>query len=439
MISQQQALDSAISTAAWINQYQRNTEHGLCWSRCSEKPQSLRRDLYHGSAGIALFMSELYLATGDSSYRDAALGACADIVAYVRGRDQLSCAIMTGWPGYAFALCEVAKHCDAAHLREAAAYCLDRLIQQASDIGSGIGFIEPMPFSEISGFSGDREIYDTSVGAAGAALVLLYAHEEQLHPRALEWATAISERLLDVVEKVKGGYTWGLMSDCPFPFEAPNFAHGGAGVGFLLARLYQSQPDQRYLEAAIEAANYLQSIATPTGSGQLVRHTMTREGEGLFYLGQCHGPPGTSRLFRLLTEITGETSWDRWGSGLTDALIDIEAPQVRGRGLWNNVSQCCCDAGIGDHALTLYRIGGEDRHLQLALRTATEIVAHSAIDGATGHMCWPQAEHRSRPDFVEQQTGYMQGAAGVGSFLLHLATVQADTPIKIVFPDCSAL
>lgn len=48
---------------------------------------------------------------------------------------------------------------------------------------------------------------------------------------------------------------------------------------------------------------------------------------------------------------------------------------------------------------------------------------------------WSTAEHRTRDRFVESQTGYMQGAAGVGSFLLHLATASAGSPVKIVLPD----
>ena len=44
---------------------------------------------------------------------------------------------------------------------------------QATELGSGIGWIEPAPFSDITGFTGDREIYDQSVGAAGAGLVFL--------------------------------------------------------------------------------------------------------------------------------------------------------------------------------------------------------------------------------------------------------------------------
>ena len=37
-------------------------------------------------------------------------------------------------------------------------------------------------------------------------------------------------------------------------------------------------------------------------------------------------------------------------------------------------------------------------------------------------LAWDQAEHRARPDWVQRQTGYMQGAAGIGGFLLHFGT-----------------
>ena len=52
-----------------------------------------------------------------------------------------------------------------------------------------------------------------------------------------------------------------------------------------------------------------------------------------------------------------------------------------------------------------------------------------------GGLCWPQAEHRGQPEFIQTQTGYMQGAAGIASFLLHLATVKAGNPVKIRFPE----
>ena len=68
-----------------------------------------------------------------------------------------------------------------------------------------------------------------------------------------------------------------------------------------------------------------------------------------------------------------------------------------------------------------------------ACGTTSVIADASTVDG--GKRSWLQAEHRERPDFVEAQTGYMQGAAGIGSFLLHLATFDAEVIAKIPLPD----
>lgn len=64
---------------------------------------------------------------------------------------------------------------------------------------------------------------------------------------------------------------------------------------------------------------------------------------------------------------------------------------------------------------------------------ASNLVA-AALKAVEG-LGWSQAEHRSRPDFVETQTGYMQGAAGLGSFLLNLATHSGPVSAKIALPE----
>jgi hypothetical protein len=50
-------------------------------------------------------------------------------------------------------------------------------------------------------------------------------------------------------------------------------------------------------------------------------------------------------------------------------------------------------------------------------------------------MSWVQAEHRTRPDLLFAQTGYMQGAAGIGTFFLRLAHAARPAGRRIVFPD----
>ena len=81
----------------------------------------------------------------------------------------------------------------------------------------------------------------------------------------------------------------------------------------------------------------------------------------------------------------------------------------------------------------MYRVTGEEFYRDLAVRVAKELIKRS--DNSDGLCCWPQAEHRQQPEFIQTQTGYMQGAAGVASFFIHLATTMRDEPVKIQFPD----
>ena len=135
----------------------------------------------------------------------------------------------------------------------------------------------------------------------------------------------------------------------------------------------------------------------------------------------------------MLHRITGERQWSTWKEEFELGLLSTGAPEERSEGYWNNVSQCCCDAGVGDYALSQFHCTGNERYLELADRVAREVLRRAVDDGT--HCKWPQAEHRTSPEYVQAQTGYMQGAAGVASFLLHLATTLDGSPTKIQFPD----
>ena len=128
-----------------------------------------------------------------------------------------------------------------------------------------------------------------------------------------------------------------------------------------------------------------------------------------------------------------EKPWLDWLLANLRGLLSTGAPEVRSRGLWQNYGQCCGDAGIGDYALSLARATGDAECLALAERVGAVVVAASEVD--EGRRWWPQAEHRSRPTFIESQTGYMQGAAGIASFLLHMATIDDHPTSKIALPD----
>jgi len=300
--------------------------------------------------------------------------------------------------------------------------------------GSGIGWVTTMPYAKLTGHSGVRELYDVAEGAAGIGLYYLYAARHGIHANAGDWVVAIANRLLDVAEPADGGLRWQLMDDIPWPFDAPNFAHGTAGVAFFLASAFETSGDARYLDAAIAGARHVQAMADRVGDDAwLVPHVLNDGRPHRYYLGFCHGPAGTARLFHRLSRITGDPAWGTWSRGLDRGLVAVGAPEERGKGFWNNISQCCCDAGIGDYATFLYRDTGDDFYLDLANRVAAEVIRRAHRDGDA--MSWPQAEHRTQPEFIQAQTGYMQGAAGVGSFLLHLATTRSGSPVKVRFPE----
>ncbi len=402
------------------------------WRRTDEADGIADYSLYHGACGVILLLLELHAAGQDPGTLDEAIAAGEEVVEYLAKKDRLSVSMSTGWPGYAFAMSELARVSGREDFRACAVRCLEKLHAQSTPRGAGIGWIETAPFADITGFSDDREIYDQSVGAAGAGLLMIYAHRQGLHAEALNWAKAVAERLLEVAEPDPDGLRWRLMNDMPFPFTAPNFAHGGAGVGYFLIQLFRETGDARYLDAAREAARYTMSRSKPMGQGKLVVHTEEAR-RPIFYLGACHGPAGTGRLLLELHEITGDAHWLEEAKALMEGLTATGAPRTRSAGYWNNFGQCCGDAGVGEFALLMAARTGDESYRELAQACAD--VIEEASDLKPDGRRWVQAEHRERPDFLQAQTGYMQGAAGIASFLLHLATTEAGAPVKIALPD----
>lgn len=428
-MADQDVLQQALEVEAFIASCRADGEVGTSWQRIPGGGSS-RHTLYHGSAGVVLFYLELHRATGEQPYLDTAIAGGDELIAALDGAD-VSVAIYSGLPGYMFVLNELAKASERSEFREAAAGLVGRMADQSQPLGSGIGWIEAIPFSDITGITGERELLDLSIGAAGAGIGLLYAHRNALSADALGLAVQTADRLIEMSVDGEGGPNWLMMADMPFPFDAPNFAHGAAGVAYFLADLHRATGEQRYLDVAIAAAGYVEAHTVERDGGHLVCHT--DQHPGLYYLGVCHGPPGTGRLMFLLHEITGDDRWLVWLHGNMRGLLATGAPEQRSDGLWNNFGQCCGDAGLGDYALWLHRATGNPAYLDVARRVAAVVLDASTV--GDGKRSWSQAEHRERPDFVESQTGYMQGAAGIGSFLLHLATNNSDQVSKIALPD----
>jgi lantibiotic modifying enzyme len=244
-------------------------------------------------------------------------------------------------------------------------------------------------------------------------------------------AIALGDGLVGRAQPSAKGRRWLMFPDDKR--ELPNFSHGTAGVAFALARLYEVTREQRFLDAALAGAEHLLSLARTEGGVCLVPHALP-DGAERYYLAYCHGPAGTARLFHQLHRVTGDARWHEWFGKSVNGVLLANLPAQRTPGYWDNVGQCCGTAAIAELALSLHRLDPDPGYLAWARALADDIVAR-ATPGADGALEWVHAENRAEPWWKQSYTGYMQGAAGIGSLFLRLASHGAPRSWKIWLPD----
>ena len=90
-------------------------------------------------------------------------------------------------------------------------------------------------------------------------------------------------------------------------------------------------------------------------------------------------------------------------------------------------------SGIGYCLEETYQVTKKQEYLEFARKMTAQILNMSSRDD-TG-MWWVQAEHRTRPELLQAQTNLMQGAAGIGLWLLRLDEYERGQHPHIVLPD----
>jgi lantibiotic modifying enzyme len=405
--------DAALAAARWISASAVETESGITWPGVPGDGQTINNTLYSGTPGVVLFFLEAYYTTGEKGFLNQAR-AGADYLLATLEKEKAS-GLYTGAAGVGLALLEMNKAARDRKYRRGVEEILSLLEDRAEPEGRGLQW---------------SSTTDIISGNAGTGLFLLYAGREMKNPGCVEMAAAAGLRLVDLAQPSEGGLKWAM--DPSYPRLMPNFSHGTAGIAFFLASLYQATKNREFLEAAVAGARYLQAVARTDKNTCLIFHHEP-EGEDLFYLGWCHGPVGTGRLFHLLYKITGENMWLEWANKGGRALLKSGIPEKQTPGFWNNVGVCCGSAGVADYALSLFQVTQQMEYLEFARRLTAQILRLSSRE--SGGLKWIQAEHRSRPDFLQAQTGLMQGAAGIGLWLLRLDAFEAGKEARIKFPD----
>jgi len=400
--------------------------HWRPWPGSEEEADS--SSLYSGTPGVVLFFLEHHAWTGSPTARSLAEGGLAWLAERIsplsasepgragEGGCDLDPGLYTGLAGIGVTFLEADRTLDDPRYRDEAARCVWYLVEALRRREPG------------EGWGGSSDVVS---GTAGIGFFLLRAAQHFDSEAILGVAATAGDLLVDAAVREEAGWKWRIAEEDSRTY--PNFSHGTAGVAAFLAALHRATGEPRYLDAALQGARWLDAHAIREHGGTAWCHHEP-EGEELFYVGWCHGPAGTARLFRELYLSTGDSEWlDReracaaWleGCGLLEQPLE---------GLWN-VSLCCGSAGVGDFFADLYRFTGEARYLERADRMVDDLLAR-ATPGDPGTK-WIQAEHRVRPDLLQAQTGLMQGAAGIGLFLLkrHAIELEGRSAPVLVLPD----
>jgi lantibiotic modifying enzyme len=409
-------LDLAIRCAQWIDTSTQRSEKGMSWPAAPAKPVAIGLDYYNGLPGVVAFFANLYHASGDEKWRERAQQGGAYLLADSAGRERsLGGGLYTGLAGLATTYRTLDTTKVGPQWGDAARETVKHLSATARPIADGVEWADSN---------------DIISGTAGTGLFLIDASLAWKDNALADLAVRAGKRLLKTAQPAEGGLMWFPSSATPRNY--PNFSHGTSGVAYFLATLYQQTKDQAFLDGALAGAKYLDAVATKRDGGRAIFH-VTGGGEDRFYLSWCHGPVGTARLYYRLRQVNRNKDWGLALDELTIWLMNSGAPEQQSAGYWNNISQCCGNVGIGQYCLDLMRY----RPSPAAEKLRDRVIANTksrATDDEKG-LRWVQAENRVSPENVVAQTGFMQGAAGVGTFFLQLDAFSRGQRWLTPFPD----
>jgi lantibiotic modifying enzyme len=411
--------DVALKAANWIRASRIQTPAGFVWPADPLKKDSISTDLYNGFPGVILFHLELFHSTGDKSWLEDARRGADELITRLPAIDaKKDAGLYTGLGGAVFVLEETHRATGEGKYRDAAKQALSMIHAQAVRATLGATWQGPSATNDIIS------------GTAGIGLLLLWADQAIGDQDSRALALAAGRQLMDIGIREKGGTKWALSKDATTFY--PNFSHGTAGVAYFLATLLKMTGERSFLAGALAGAKYLQTIADTSNGGFKVFHHEPG-GENLYYMSWCHGPAGTARLYHRLAQITGRERWEQVAQECAKATIDSGAPEKQSPGYWNNVSQCCGNAGVGEFFISLQRRAAKPEYQSMIDRVRENTVSRATAEG--DGLKWVQAENRTEPTNLVAQTGYMQGAAGIGSFFLHADGLAKGRAPAIIWPD----
>ena len=282
---------------------------------------------------------------------------------------------------------------------------------------------------------------DLTLGTGGVLLGALWALRHGVED-ARELADRAADLLLAEAEQVPGGTSWPFVphrfeTDKPFS-QMPNLSHGVAGIATVLALAGAELQRPELTAAAADGAKYVMSIGVTDGQGFVVPRYIPDDDsdEDKFTYNWCHGASGTSLLFVALDQagvedIAGEPPLV-WHRRCLHSVRTSGLPARVHPGFWDNDGRCCGTAGVGEVLLDSWLRSGEKDDLGFALQLADVLVDRAVREGPYAY--WRFLEHRADEPLLPPGIGWMQGAAGIATFLFRANRLSIEGPAAAAIP-----
>jgi lantibiotic modifying enzyme len=351
---------------------------------------ALSPDLYHGSAGVALFLAQLYAITDDADCRTTALGAIARSVQQVTRRPTdfaYPVSFFCGWIGVAYVARRVAALTHDDELAAQADSLLDDL-PEASDADHPLDLIG---------------------GNAGAVLALLAMGR----PADRDRAVALGEEICAAATHDEGLWSWDPnVATGPGTGSVPltGLSHGAAGIGLALLELHAVTGRPDFQIAGRGAFAYEDALFDTTRGNWPDLRGPVVDGIPRYTRAWCHGAPGIA-LARLRSAIVDPVraqehrGMARIATNTTLQTIEqlLASPRC-------DVTLCHGLAGLMEVALIAGEHLDEPKWRERALEVASVLIERHAIAGD-----WPTGVATGGPN-----PGLMLGLAGIGYAFLRV-------------------
>ena len=367
--------------------------------------RNLGTDMYAGTAGIALFLAELYRYRPANAIKTTAIAALNNATA---NRDKLLPSVKAGY------------YCGLIGL----AHTIQKLGQQFDTDAWQARYAQIV--DELLALGPDSNGVDVIMGSAGAIPALIAQYKISGNDALLQLAVQHAEQLLSHADVQATGCSWDTLNTGDQHPHLTGYAHGAAGVSMALAEMYSITREQRYADAARAGFDYENSHFDSSQKNWPDFRNLESMGISqdtkVCAVAWCHGSAGIGmsrlRSFELLKDERLKQD-AHTAVGTTQSLLTqyLQAP---------GFDFTYCHGAIGDAELLLladhYLEGNHHReYVCQLLKWGIETYEQHGL-------AWPSGV----PDAGESP-GLFLGTAGIGHFMLRAANPAEVS--SVLLPD----